>query len=61
MEIFFKVVLTPYFILQVLSFVVTLMSRRFEFQADRFAAETLGRGEMLASSLVKLNNDNLVS
>jgi len=37
------------------------MSRRFEFQADRFAAETLGRGEMLASSLVKLNNDNLVS
>ena len=38
---------------------MTALSRRFEFQADEFANKTLGRGEMLAKAVVKLNNDNL--
>jgi STE24 endopeptidase len=42
-----------------LNFGMTALSRRFEFQADEFANRTLGRGEMLVSALVKLNNDNL--
>ena len=43
---------------QVLSFCMTALSRRFEFQADRFALD-MGRAEALASALVKLNTDNL--
>lgn len=43
----------------VLDFAMTALSRRFEFQADDFAATTLGRGEKLQSALIKLNNDNL--
>jgi STE24 endopeptidase len=45
--------------LQLLNFGMTVLSRRFEFQADEFASKTLGRGEKLASALIKLNNDNL--
>ena len=40
-------------------FLVTALSRRFEFQADDFAATILGRGPQLQSALIKLNNDNL--
>ncbi len=43
----------------VLDFAMTALSRRFEFQADDFAATVLGRGEKLQSALIKLNNDNL--
>ena len=38
---------------------MTVLSRRFEFQADEFANKTLGRGEKLGSALIKLNKDNL--
>ena len=37
---------------------MTALSRRFEFQADRFAFD-LGRAAPLKSALVKLNVDNL--
>lgn len=43
----------------VLDFAMTALSRRFEFQADDFAANVLGRGDKLQSALIKLNNDNL--
>ena len=42
----------------ILSFLTTLLSRRFEFQADRFAKD-LGHATQLKSSLIKLNLDNL--
>ena len=38
---------------------MTVLSRRFEFQADEFATKTLGRGDMLGSALIRLNKDNL--
>lgn len=37
---------------------MTMMSRRFEFQADAFAVK-LGYPELLKSSLIKLQKDNL--
>lgn len=43
---------------QLLSFCMTVLSRHFEFEADRFA-KMLGRAEALRSALVKLNKDNL--
>jgi len=43
----------------VLDFLMTALSRHFEFQADDFAATILGRGPQLQSALIKLNNDNL--
>jgi len=46
------------FSLQLLSFVLTVLSRHFEFQADRFA-KSLGFAVKLRSALVKLNKDNL--
>jgi len=39
-------------------FLMSVLSRRFEFQADAFAAG-LGKAKDLKSALVKLNNDNL--
>ena len=36
-----------------------MVSRRNEFEADRFAAETLGGGEDLIFALKKLSSDNL--
>lgn len=46
------------FLPQVLSFCLTVLSRRFEFQADAFARE-LGKAKDLYSALIKLNKDNL--
>ncbi|KAH0502007.1 CAAX prenyl protease 1-like protein [Microtus ochrogaster] len=43
---------------QVLSFCLTVLSRRFEFQADAFAKK-LGMAKDLYSALIKLNKDNL--
>ena len=37
---------------------MTCISRKFEFQADEFAVG-LGKGKLLVSALLKLNNDNL--
>ncbi|XP_046669442.1 CAAX prenyl protease 1 homolog isoform X1 [Homalodisca vitripennis] len=42
----------------VLSFAMTFLSRRFEFQADAFA-KSLGKAGYLRSALIKLNRDNL--
>lgn len=41
-----------------LGFLLTMLSRRFEFQADEFAVK-LGRAEQLGAALIKLNKDNL--
>lgn len=41
-----------------LSFLMTCLSRRFEFQADEFAAK-LGKAEPLKRALIQLNKDNL--
>lgn len=54
--IIFQYIFAPYNM--VLSFVMTCISRRFEFQADEFAVG-LGKGKLLISALLKLNNDNL--
>ena len=42
----------------VIGFLMSVLSRHFEFQADEFAAK-LGKAADLAGALVKLNNDNL--
>ncbi|XP_017783980.1 PREDICTED: CAAX prenyl protease 1 homolog [Nicrophorus vespilloides] len=49
-------VMMPYNAL--ISFLMTCLSRRFEFQADRFAM-SLGKSEPLKNALVQLNKDNL--
>lgn len=49
-------VLAPYN--TVISFVMTLLSRRFEYQADAFAKE-LGFAKDLCKALIKLHVDNL--
>jgi len=49
-------ILAPYS--AVVNFLMTVLSRKFEFQADTFAAE-LGRADALKTALIKLNNDNL--
>jgi len=41
-----------------IGFLMSVLSRHFEFQADQFAAN-LGKAADLKSALVKLNNDNL--
>lgn len=43
---------------EVLTFLMTCLSRRFEFQADAFAKQ-LSRSAALRSALIKLNKDNL--
>lgn len=45
-------------ILQLLSFCLTVLSRKFEFQADAFA-RGMGKASELYSALIKLNKDNL--
>ena len=52
-----KGVCVPY-ILQVESFIMTIMSRRYEFQADEFGRK-LGYSDLLQSALIKLQKDNL--
>jgi len=42
----------------VIGFLMSVMSRKFEFEADEFAAN-LGHSVCLKSALIKLNNDNL--
>ncbi|XP_071956270.1 CAAX prenyl protease 1 homolog [Antedon mediterranea] len=54
--IIFQFIFHPYN--ELLSFLMTRLSRRFEFQADAFA-KALKRTEFLKSALVKLNVDNL--
>ena len=39
--------------------VFSLWSRQHEYQADRFAAEALGRGQDLQTALLRLSRDNL--
>lgn len=46
-------------ILRVLSVFANLLSRKFEFEADRYAVETYGKPEVLVSALKKLSMDNL--
>ncbi|CAL7950156.1 unnamed protein product [Xylocopa violacea] len=41
-----------------LQFITVVLGRKYEFEADRFA-KTLGHGEALKSSLIKLHKDNL--
>ncbi|XP_054718196.1 CAAX prenyl protease 1 homolog [Uloborus diversus] len=43
---------------EILSFLMTVLSRRFEFQADTFA-KLLNKAADLRSALIKLNRDNL--
>ncbi|XP_063810261.1 CAAX prenyl protease 1 homolog [Pseudophryne corroboree] len=54
--IIFQFIFSPYN--EVLSFCLTVLSRRFEFQADAFA-KNLGKAKDLYSALIKLNKDNL--
>lgn len=49
-------IFTPYHF--ILSFLMTLLSRKYEFEADSFA-KRLGKAEYLRRSLIKLNQDNL--
>ncbi|KAK3089553.1 hypothetical protein FSP39_004574 [Pinctada imbricata] len=54
--IIFQFIFSPYN--EILSFLMTALSRKFEFQADAFA-KTLRRASELKSALIKLNKDNL--
>lgn len=54
--IIFQFIFMPYN--ELLSFCMTVLSRRFEFQADAFA-KSLGYAASLRSALIKLNKDNL--
>lgn len=54
--IIFQFVFSPYN--EILSFCVTVLSRRFEFQADDFA-KSLHKAVPLRTALIKLNKDNL--
>ena len=51
-------ILLPIYILQVLTFLIIQLTRQFEYQADRFAAD-LDKADILQSALTKLNKDNL--
>ena len=55
--LFFGLLFTP--VELALSILVNIFSRRNEFEADRFAAETTGSGEPLIAALKKLSADNL--
>ncbi|RUS81798.1 hypothetical protein EGW08_010435 [Elysia chlorotica] len=54
--IIFQFIFAPYN--EVLSFVVTYITRKFEFQADAFARR-MKHSSLLKSALIKLNEDNL--
>ncbi|XP_077296424.1 CAAX prenyl protease 1 homolog isoform X2 [Arctopsyche grandis] len=51
-----QMILAPYNAL--LSFAMTILSRKLEFQADNFAIK-LGHSKFLKNALIKLNSDNL--
>ena len=55
--VFFGLLFSP--IELVLSVLVNLFSRRYEFEADAFAAGTTGSGEPLITALKKLSADSL--
>jgi len=55
--LFFGLLYTP--VELVLSIVMNYVSRKHEFEADRFAAENTGRAQDLVSALKKLSADNL--
>lgn len=55
--LFFGMLYTPIELL--LSLGMNIMSRRHEYQADRFAAETTGEPHSLIEALKKLSSDNL--
>jgi len=57
--VFFGLLYTPVEV--VLAFVLHAWSRRHEYEADRFAAETTGRWQDLASALRKLAADTLTN
>ncbi|XP_059140651.1 CAAX prenyl protease 1 homolog [Physella acuta] len=54
--IIFQFIFAPYN--EILSFIVTHITRKFEFQADAFARK-MKQAELLRSALIKLNEDNL--
>lgn len=54
--IIFQFIFAPYN--ELLSFCMTVLSRRFEFQADTFA-KSMHFAEKLKAALIKLNRDNL--
>ncbi|XP_040568591.1 CAAX prenyl protease 1 homolog [Lepeophtheirus salmonis] len=53
--IIFQMITAP--VNAILSFLMTVLTRRFEFQADDFAA-SMGKSKELKSALIKLNKDN---
>ena len=55
--VFFGLLFTP--IELVLSVVVNVFSRRYEFEADAFAADTTGNAESMITALKKLSADSL--
>ncbi len=55
--VFFGLLYSP--IEMVLSVIMQVMSRKHEFEADRFAADTTGDPESMVSVLKKLSADNL--
>jgi len=55
--LFFGMLYAPVELL--LSIVMHVLSRKHEYEADRFARETTGSGEFLISALKKLSKDNL--
>jgi len=57
--IFFGLLLTPLELL--LSLLMNRLSRHNEFEADRFAVQTLGGGEELIAALKKLSLNNLAN
>ena len=51
-------IVTVLTLLQVLMFMMIQLTRRFEYQADKFAAD-LNKSDELISALTKLHKDNL--
>lgn len=56
LTLIFEYIFQPYN--EILSFLMTCLTRRFEFQADQFGKQ-LGKGEELKSALIKLQQTNL--
>ena len=43
----------------VLSVLINILSRKFEYEADRYASVTYGKPEAMINALKKLSSDNL--